>query len=139
MITLYNSETGHNLSGYLLIALILLPVIWLYIRIHKKEKAHKQQIIAEMEQLVTLPPVDAVYATVMKKDVFMEKNVESVEKIVRTHQLVYTVQFLTDSGEITEHSVPAELYDYITIGQKGILATVDGEFFDFDNGEEINI
>ncbi len=132
MITLYNSETGHNLSGYLLIALILLPVIWLYIRIHKKEKAHKQQIIAEMEQPVTLPPVDAVYATVLKKDVFMEKK-------VHMHQLVYSVQFLTDSGETVEYSVPEELYDYITIGQKGILATVDGEFFDFGDGEEINI
>ena len=91
----------------------------------------------EMNQPVQLPDMDSVYATVLKKDVFMEKNVLSPEKIVRTHQLVYSVQFLTEDNQTVEYTVPEELYNCIYIGQKGILATVDGEFFAFGEGEEI--
>ena len=79
--------------------------------------------------------IENVYATVVKKDVAMEKNVPG--KVVHTHKLVYGVQFLTEDNQTVEYSVPEELYDYIYIGQKGILSTVDGEFFDFGEGENI--
>lgn len=102
-------------------------IIGHYISLHKKNK----QLMAEMEQPVTLPPVDTVYATVLKKDIFMKKNVLSPQKTVHTHQLIYGVQFLTEDNQTVEYSVPEELYDYIYIGQKGVLATVDGKFFDF--------
>ena len=42
-------------------------------------------------------------------------------------------------GDIVEYDVPQELFDYINIGQRGTLATVDGEFFDFGDGEEISL
>ncbi|MBR4035676.1 MAG: hypothetical protein IKJ05_02955 [Oscillospiraceae bacterium] len=108
-------------------------VISHYVSLHKKNKI----LMEEMNRPVQMPDVYSVYATVVKKDVFMEKNVLSPEKIVHTHKLVYGVQFLTEDNQTVEYSVPEELYDYIYIGQKGILATVDGEFFDFDHGDNI--
>ena len=108
-------------------------VISHYISLHKKNKI----LLEEMNRPVQMADVASVYATVVKKDVAMEKNVISPEKIVRTHKLVYCVQFLTEDNQRVEYSVPEELYDYIFIGQKGVLATVDGEFFDFGDGEEI--
>lgn len=104
-----------------------------YISLHKKNKI----LIEEMNQPVQLPDVGSVYATVVKKDVFMDKNVISPQSIVHTHQLVYTVQFLTEYNRTVEYSVPEELYDYIYVGQKGLLATVEGQFFDFGEGEDI--
>lgn len=120
---------------FLILIFLSVPalVIGHYISLHKKNKI----LMEEMNQPVELPDVDSVYATVLKKDVFMEKNVLSPEKIVRTHQIVYTVQFLTEDNQRVEYSVPEELYDYIYIGQKGVLATVNGEFFDFGEGENI--
>lgn len=126
------------MAGLFLISLFMcVPafIIWHYISLKKKNR----QLMAEMEQPVVLPDVDSTYATVLKKDVLMKKNVLSAGKTVRTHQLVYTAQFLTDSGKTVEYSLPEELYDYINIGQKGVLATVDGEFFDFGDGEKISI
>ncbi len=118
---------------FLILIFLSVPalVIGHYISLHKKNKI----LLEEMNQPVQLPDVDSVYATVVKKDVAMEKNVPG--KIVRTHQLVYAVQFLTEDNQTVEYSVPEELYDYIYIGQKGILATVDGEFFAFGDGENI--
>lgn len=106
-------------------------VIGHYASLHKKNKI----LMEEMNRPVQLPDMDSVYATVVKKDVVMEKNVPG--EIVRTHRLVYGVQFLTEDNQTVEYSVPEELYDYIYIGQKGILATVDGEFFDFGYGEDL--
>lgn len=106
-------------------------VIGHYVSLHKKNKI----LLEEMNQPVQMPDVDSVYATVVKKDVAMEKNVPG--RIVHTHQIVYAVQFLTEDNQTIEYSVPEELYNYIYIGQKGVLATVDGEFFDFGHGEDI--
>ena len=108
-------------------------VISHYVSLHKKNKI----LMEEMNRPVQMPDVYSVHATVVKKDVFMEKNVLSPEKIVRTHQIIYTVQFLTEDNQTVEYNVPEELYDYIHIGQKGVLATVDGEFFAFGHGEDI--
>ena len=106
-------------------------VISHYISLHKKNKI----LLEEMNRPVQMADVASVYATVVKKDVAMEKNVPG--KVVHTHKLVYGVQFLTEDNQTVEYSVPEELYDYIYIGQKGTLATVDGEFFDFGEGENI--
>ena len=57
--------------------------------------------------------------------------------MVRTHKLVYNVRFSTEIRDIVEYDVPQELFEKIFVGQKGILATIDGEFFDFGDGEEI--
>ncbi len=49
----------------------------------------------------------------------------------------YYITFLTDSQNEIEYSVFEEAYEKAIVGQRGTLITIDGEFFDFGNGEEI--
>lgn len=49
----------------------------------------------------------------------------------------YYVTFMIDGEKETEYSVFEEAYDRIFVGQSGTLITVNGEFFDFGDGEEI--
>lgn len=49
----------------------------------------------------------------------------------------YYVTFMIDGEKETEYSVFEESYDRIFVGQSGTLITVNGEFFDFGDGEEI--
>lgn len=49
----------------------------------------------------------------------------------------YLVTFLTDEGDKREYSVSKETFDSIYEGQASTLVTVDGEFFAFEDGEEI--
>ena len=124
-------------AGFLVVVVMALLLVISMIKQYQKTKAQNWALVEEMESEYELPPVDAVNAVVLKKDVIMEKNVISPEKIVRTHTLIYNVQFSTDNGETVEYNVPQELFENIYIGQRGTLATVDGEFFDFGDGEEI--
>ena len=126
-------------SGFFVVVFIVFLLIIAMVKQHQKTKAENEALSEELETEYELPPVDAVNAVVLGKDIVMEKNVASPEKIVRTHKLIYNVQFSTEDGNIVEYDVPQELFDYINIGQRGTLATVDGEFFDFGDGEEINI
>lgn len=126
-------------SGFFVVVVIVLLLVVAMIRQHQKTKAINEALMEELETEYELPPAEAVNAVVLGKEILMEKNVVSPEKIVRTHKLIYNVQFSTDSGDIVEYDVPQELFDYINIGQRGILATVDGEFFDFGDGEEISL
>ena len=129
------SERDFVMKLFFILVILSIPalVIGHYISLHKKNK----QLMDEMEQPVNIPDVDSVYATVLKKDVAMEKNVVTPEKIVHSHRLVYGVQFLTEDNKTVEYDVSADLYDELYPGQKGILATVNGQFFDFGHGENI--
>ncbi len=49
----------------------------------------------------------------------------------------YFVTFLTDDGDKREYQVGKETFDSIYEGQASTLVTVDGEFFAFEDGEEI--
>ena len=47
------------------------------------------------------------------------------------------VTFLTDDGEIVEYKVEKEAFERIELDQTGDLLTLDGNFFDFGDGEEL--
>ncbi|MBR4071160.1 MAG: DUF2500 family protein [Clostridia bacterium] len=49
----------------------------------------------------------------------------------------YLVTFQTDDGDKREYSVSKETFDKLYEGQASTLVTVDGEFFAFEDGEEI--
>jgi hypothetical protein len=54
------------------------------------------------------------------------------------YTLLLRVAFLTDEGEELVFEIPQEIYDRIEEGQYGTLITVNGNFFDFGDGEEIS-
>ena len=80
--------------------------------------------------------MDSVYATVTAKDVVMEKGYFPASSWL-THRLNYLLTFITDDGDTVKYSVPQDLFEMVYIGQQGILATVENEFFDFGQGENV--
>ena len=75
---------------------------------------------------------EAVGARVISKD--FESKVNGT-KYVR-HSSSFFVTFLTDDGEEKEFMVTRELFDRLYEDQTGTLVTVNGNFFDFGDGEE---
>ena len=126
-------------SGFFIVVLIAFLLVLSMVRQYQKNKARNEELMEELETEYELPPVDAVNAVVLGKEILMEKNVVSPEKIVHTHKLIYNVQFSTENRDIVEYDVPQELFEELFVGQRGTLATVDGEFFDFGDGEDISL
>ena len=77
---------------------------------------------------------EAVGARVISKD--FESKVNGT-KYVR-HSSSFFVTFLTDDGEEKEFKVTRELFDRLYEDQTGTLVTVNGNFFDFGDGEEMS-
>ena len=121
-------------TGFFVVVAMAVLLLVCMVKQYLKTKAKNEATAEELEAYYELSPIDAVNAVVLSKDILMEKNVVSPEKIVRTHKLVYNVRFSTEDRDIVEYDVPQELFEKIFVGQKGILATIDGEFFDFGDG-----
>ena len=119
-----------------LLILLMGFVVYIGIKDSIKQKKRNRQMELKMEMPLELPAVDSVVATVLEKDIVMHKKTDGK---YGGHTLFYNVKFLTAGNETVVYSVPQELFDYISIGQRGTLATVDGEFFDFGDGEEISL
>ena len=100
-------------------------LIALFIRVTIKEKQRLDNIKSEFERPVELPQITAGNAVVTDKRIEMEKI------DIYSHRLIYKVAFLT------EHSITEEQFNSCDIGQRGTLATVNGDFFDFGDGEPI--
>ena len=120
--------------GFFLLVFTIVIAIYSAIKDFIKQKKLNRQMELEMEMPVELVPVDSVNATVLEKDVVMHKSMDGK---FGGHTLIYNVKFLTTENEKVEYSVPEKLFGCISVGQKGTLATIDGEFFDFGDGEEI--
>ncbi len=116
----------------MIIAVILTALFALLcIRVSVKEKQRRASIKAEFERPVRLSEIIGRNAVVTDKKIEMEKI------DIYSHRLIYIVTFLIDNNKTENHHVPEELFNSCNIGQRGTLATMDGEFFDFGNGEAI--
>ena len=67
-------------------------------------------------------------STVVSKGTYMEKH---GTKTSSHHRIVYMAEFLTKQGKTVRCEVPQEIYQQLQQNQKGTLAILDGEFFDF--------
>ena len=115
---------------------VLAMVAVLSFREIRREKAKHQQAVEEMEQMeeenYTLPEPVAKTARVIDKrfssDVIGTKSVKQVSS--------FFVTFFTEDGETVEYPIPEEIFLQIEKGQESTLVTVDGQFFDFGDGED---
>jgi len=89
----------------------------------------EENVYAEGEDVETA----AIGARVISKD--FESKVNGT-KYVR-HGSSFFVTFLTDDGEEKEFKVSRELFDRLYEDQTGTLVTVNGNFFDFGDGEDM--
>ena len=53
------------------------------------------------------------------------------------HTRVFTVTFLTDDGKTVEYAVPEDLFEYCIPYTTGTLVTLNGEFYYFGEGEDV--
>jgi hypothetical protein len=120
----------------ILLAVVLIAMVYLFViapiqlrRDHKKAMEKLDEENDERE-----PEFVSVGAKVLGKGGF--------HKYYGTKYVNYTlllrVAFLTDEGEELVFEIPQEIYDRIEEGQHGNLITVNGNFFDFGDGEEIS-
>lgn len=56
-----------------------------------------------------------------------------------SHKIEFWVTFLRDDGITKEFSVSEEMYNGCQLYQIGTLVTINDDFFDFGDGEEIDV
>ena len=92
----------------------------------KRTKSQKEKKIPEE----TEPEFKAVGAVVLDKKAEMFS-------LGKHHTLEFKVAFMTDEGQTVEMDVSQEVYERLNVSQSGDLVTVNGNFFDFGDGEPI--
>ena len=121
----------------IIVCILLALIAWWIFRDTRQNLNDRHQRLEQMEQEdqtedYTLPEPIAVTARVMEKrfqsDVIGTKSVKQVSS--------YFVTFFTEDGETLEYPVPEEIFQRIEKGQESTLVTVDGQFFDFGDGED---
>ena len=80
------------------------------------------------------PDVVVKKATVISKYVDTERTGSYRNP---SHNLVYHVAFKTENNEIREYSVGEDIYNWCEPQLTADLVTVNGNFFDFGEGEDI--
>lgn len=116
------------------ITILLITIVWVMFGIGfnaLRNRKADEETTEEADTSIELLPADAIGATVVSKDWEIAKCGK------HTGNVVYYVTFLTDEGETKEFAVSEEMFQKCTPNATGMLVTVDGKFFDFGDGEEI--
>ena len=115
--------------------LIIIAVLAYSIKVGiREEKLRRQKVLEEYEKE---PEYSFVDARVISKKKTTYYQTELRMPALPAQKLECIVTFLTEEGEILEFDVREEIFDKIEEKQEGTLVTVNGNFFDFGDGEEI--
>ncbi len=93
----------------------------------KKRKNCTFEDLPESEVVVKKAEVISKYVDTKRTGSYRQPN----------HHLVYRVIFRTENGETIEYSVPIEIFNACEPHITGDLVTVDGDFLDFGEGEDL--
>ena len=93
----------------------------------RKRKNFAFEDISEPEVIVKKAEVISKYVDTKRTGSYRQPN----------HHLVYRVIFRTENGETKEYSVPIDIFNACEPHITGDLVTVDGDFLDFGEGEDI--
>ncbi|MBQ8622942.1 MAG: hypothetical protein IJ424_00965 [Oscillospiraceae bacterium] len=124
---------GSVIVLYVFIAVFILYFVWILI-LEKKGKEEKRRLLEELETPFEPAPAKAIGAKVVLKTERIEKRGSSRSS---SHRIVYEMTFDTDEREVLTLEVPAEIYYRYNELDTSTLVTVDGKFFYFGEGEEI--
>ncbi|MBE6563006.1 MAG: DUF2500 domain-containing protein [Ruminococcaceae bacterium] len=132
-------ENTGVLSGALIPVILLVALIAFLIRVFIKASREAKEINDEiLEELDNGAEFEAeptaVRARVLSKEV---GGYYSGTHQTPTYHTVFTVTFLTDAGETKEFNISKETFERIRENQYGLLLTINGNFFDFGDGEDI--
>ncbi len=80
------------------------------------------------------PEPEAIQAEVIFKNMDIQRY--GGYKFPR-HKMVYFMSFKTQNDEIKKYEVTPQVYERSKLHDKGLLITINGNFFDFGEGEDI--
>lgn len=111
-----------------------IALIWYFVRSYplemERRKKEKQAYYEQCEKGLDYVFTQAKVLS-KRKDFYWKSNIN----IPKSQEDFYAV-FLTENGE-KEFLIRADIYERIEEGQEGTLVTVNGNFFDFGDGEDI--
>lgn len=112
-------------TAKIIVAVILMLALLLIVMVVRSIRKCFHGTYTEIKQQ---PDFQYTEATVVSKGTYMEKH---GTKTSSHHRIVYMAEFLTKQGKTVRCEVPQEIYQQLQQNQKGTLAILDGEFFDF--------
>jgi hypothetical protein len=119
--------------------IIVGAIVWWFIACYPKEKEKHLQKQEKLEEECQQAPE---YAFIQAK-VLLKKKGGYYQSELRMPALPnwideQSIVFLTEKGEEVEYPVRLEVFKRIEEGQEGTLVTVNGNFFDFGEGEDVS-
>ena len=100
----------------------------------EKERIRRQKVLEEYEKEPEYVFAQARVLSKRRSDYYKtELRIPQLPALVNE----FYITFETEDNKTTEFPVRQEIYEDITEGQEGTLVTVNGNFFDFGDGEEI--
>ena len=117
-------------SIFLIILVLATVCVWKWPEWKAQHEQHKKQV---EEEYAKEPEYKFINARVLTK------SVSAYYASFRQPKQLYEckIVFLTETGEEKEVYVSKEVFESIEENQEGTLVTVNGNFFDFGDGEEI--
>lgn len=109
--------------------LLFAYAIYRYIGLLRRNKAMEQQMEDEAGDD---PTAISIWARVTDKHIrktYMGRG--------KGFEYRFCVAFLTEDEIDVEYTVSKEIFDRIAVDQVGVLVTVNGNFFDFGDGESV--
>ena len=123
-------------GGILFGLAVIIPIaylIWKWPELKRKEQERKQAFYDECEK-----ELDYVFKKAIvlekRKDFYYVSNLN-----IPKSQEDFFATFLIENKEKREFLIREDIYERIEQGQQGTLVTVNGNFFDFGDGEETEI
>ena len=116
--------------------LIIIAVLAYSIKVGiREEKLRRQKVLEEYEKE---PEYSFVDARVISKKKTTYYQTELRMPTLPAQKLECIVTFLTEEEETLEFYVREEIFDNIEENQEGTLVTVNGNFFDFGDGQDLD-
>ena len=123
-------------GGILFGLAVIIPIaylIWKWPELKRKEQERKQAFYDECEK-----ELDYVFKKAIvlekRKDFYYVSNLN-----IPKSQEDFFATFLIENKEKREFQIREDIYERIEQGQQGTLITVNGNFFDFGDGEEVEL
>ena len=131
-----NFSFKNDVLPYVIVGVILAAVVYIFVIAPILLHRHNKRVEKACNEgaAVREPEFVSVGAKVVGIGEFNSYN--GSPKMLKYKRL-YRVAFLTDEDEELVFEVPKELHDRVSEGQHGNLITVNGNFFDFGDGEDI--
>ena len=122
------------------IPLIVVAIVLLYyfkFQYPKDREIERNRRLAVLEDYEKEPEYQFFNAKVIGARKYVYSKFAWSMPMLPTQVDEYYATFLLETGEEVEYKIPEELFSTLQEEEEGILVTVNGNFFDFGNGEEI--